>query len=208
MSDVNLFSPSRKESYGERSLTIVDRFGIYLSRREILRNLPGHTQLSALDLGCGYHATHLRAIYSSLSSGVGIDVRVSDECKRIPRLKFLEGDIESLLSTLSGAEFDVVLLISVLEHLTETIHVLAECHRVMRPGAVLLINVPTWRGKTLLEFSAFRLGKSPACEMDDHKMYFDKRDLWPVLVKAGFKPSRIRLNYHKFGLNLFSVVTK
>ena len=44
--------------------------------------------------------------------------------------------------------------------------------------------------------------------MEDHKMYFDKRDLWPLLVKAGFLPSRIKaLRYHKFGLNLFSRCT-
>ena len=48
-------------------------------------------------------------------------------------------------------------------------------------------------------------GLSPQVEMDDHKMYYDKRDLWPVLVKAGFSPSRIALRYHKFGLNLFAV---
>ena len=34
-------------------------------------------------------------------------------------------------------------------------------------------------------------------------MYYDKRDLWPMLVRAGFRPSQIRLRYHKFGLNLF-----
>ncbi|PYI71527.1 MAG: hypothetical protein DMF08_08255 [Verrucomicrobia bacterium] len=45
-------------------------------------------------------------------------------------------------------------------------------------------------------------------EIDDHKMYYDKRDLWPMLVRAGFKPSQIRLRYHKFGLNLFAAATK
>jgi hypothetical protein len=40
--------------------------------------------------------------------------------------------------------------------------------------------------------------------MDDHKMYYDKRDLWPLLVKAGFRPHDIRLRYHKLGLNLFA----
>jgi len=72
----------------------------------------------------------------------------------------------------------------------------------------LLINVPTWRGKFFLEFSAFRLALSPKVEMDDHKMYYDKRDLWPLLVRVGFRPSRIALNYHKFGLNLFAAAVK
>ena len=73
---------------------------------------------------------------------------------------------------------------------------------------MLLANVPTWWGKAFLELSAFRLGTSPPEEMDDHKMYYDKRDLWPLLVRAGFRPSRIRLRYHKFGLNLFAVARR
>jgi hypothetical protein len=44
--------------------------------------------------------------------------------------------------------------------------------------------------------------------MDEHKMYYDKRDLWPLLVKAGFLPSKISMRYHKFGLNLFAVAKK
>ena len=198
----------RVKSYGESDLTLVDRFGVYLSRRQILSNLPARSRLVVLDLGCGYHAAHLRALYPYLASGVGIDVRISDDCKRIPQLEFIEATIGSALPTLSEGEFDLVLLISVLEHLPDPLQVLRECHRVMRHEAVLMINVPTWRGKTFLEFSAFRLGTSPPCEMDDHRMYYDVRDLWPILIQAGFKPSRIRLRYHKFGLNLFGVLRK
>ena len=48
----------------------------------------------------------------------------------------------------------------------------------------LFVNVPSWWGKTALEFSAFRLGLSPAEEMNDHRRYYDPRDLWPKLVEA------------------------
>ena len=41
--------------------------------------------------------------------------------------------------------------------------------------------------------------------MDDHKAYYDPRDLWPMLVEAGFKPSKITCFRHKFGLNTFAV---
>ena len=56
--------------------------------------------------------------------------------------------------------------------------------------------------------AAFRLGLSPKIEIDDHKMYYGKRDLWPILVQSGFKPSQIQLRYHKFGLNLFAAARK
>ena len=36
-------------------------------------------------------------------------------------------------------------------------------------------------------------------------MYYDVRDLWPLLVAAGFRPSQIDCFSHKFGLNTFAV---
>ena len=39
-------------------------------------------------------------------------------------------------------------------------------------------------------------------------MYYDKRDLWPLLVRAGFRPRLIRLRYHKWGFNLFAVAQR
>ena len=82
---------------------------------------------------------------------------------------------------------------------------LREFHRITRPGGICLFNVPSWRGKRFLEFSAFRLGLSPTSEMNDHKMYYDPRDLWPLLVRAGFLPHAIRTFRHKLGLNTFAV---
>jgi hypothetical protein len=92
----------------------------------------------------------------------------------------------------------------VLEHLWDPLAMLRELHRVTAAGGVCLVNVPSWQGKRFLEFSAFRLGLSPAEEMDDHKRYYDPRDLWPLLVSAGFVPHAITCHRHKFGLNTFA----
>jgi hypothetical protein len=73
------------------------------------------------------------------------------------------------------------------------------------PGGVALINVPNWRGRIALETAAFRLGVSPAEEMDDHKAYYDPRDLWPMLVAAGFRPRQLSVRRHKLTLNTFAV---
>jgi 2-polyprenyl-3-methyl-5-hydroxy-6-metoxy-1,4-benzoquinol methylase len=103
---------------------------------------------------------------------------------------------------------DVVMLISVLEHLTDPQSVIQSAWRLLRRSGLLLVNVPTWSGKRFLELSAFRFGFSSKVEIDDHKMYYDKRELWPMLVRAGFRPSKIRLRYYKFGLNLFASARK
>ena len=161
-----------------------------------------------LELGCGFRATHLVTLEARLKHGVGVDFQIAPELHAREKFTFYEGTIEETLPRLAGKTFHAILLISVLEHLADPLLVLQAAAAMLKPSGVLLINVPTWLGKSFLEFSAFRLGLSPKMEMDDHKMYYDKRDLWPLLVRAGFKPSQIKLRYHKFGLNLFAVARR
>ncbi|MFH1227535.1 MAG: methyltransferase domain-containing protein [Planctomycetota bacterium] len=199
---------SNRDSYGQHKLSWVDRFGVFLSLRAIVKRLPKGDSLEVMDLGCGYRARLLVALQNRLKNGVGVDFQICPELKNNPRLTFMESSIEQAVLKLADASFDVIFFISVLEHLWDPAEILKQCHRLLKPGGILLVNVPTWRGKFFLELAAFKLGVSPKLEMDDHKMYYDKRDLWPLLVKAGFKPSLIALNYHKFGLNLFATVRK
>jgi 2-polyprenyl-3-methyl-5-hydroxy-6-metoxy-1,4-benzoquinol methylase len=194
-----------QESYGQKKLTFVDRLGVWLSQRAISRELPNRSDLEVLELGCGFRAVQLVALSPRLKHGTGVDLRLAPELAHLPGFTFHQGTIEQTLPKVAGQTYDAVLLISVLEHLREPLMVLEAVRALLKPSGVLLINVPTWRGKVFLEFSAFRLGLSPRLEMDDHKMYYDKRDLWPLLVRAGFKPSLIKLRYHKIGLNLFAV---
>jgi len=198
--------PATREPFGSEHLTVVDKFGVWLSQRAIRKYLPQREALDVLELGCGLNASNLVALQPRLRSGYGIDFKISERAKRTERLRFGEGPLEAATVELAPQSFDAILFISVLEHLADPLPTLLGCRRWLRPDGVLLVNVPTWRGKTFLEFSAFRLGLSPKAEMDDHKMYYDKRDLWPLLVKAGFPPSAIHMHYHKFGLNLFAVV--
>ena len=196
------------QSYGQGKLTVVDRLGVWLSRRAILKELPGRADLEVLELGCGFRATQLLALAPRLKRGVGVDFKIAPDLAGLGKFTFYESTIEEALFRLEGERFDAILLISVLEHLPDPLRVLDASRKLLKTSGVMLINVPTWRGKSYLEFSAFRLGLSPKVEMDDHKTYYDKRDLWPLLVQAGFKASLIKLRYHKFGLNLFAVARR
>jgi len=198
----------REESYLQHGNSFLDRLRNRLVQREILKRLPKQDGLRVLDLGCGYHASCLKAIGERLAVGVGVDFQVSEESRHHPGLSFVTSSIEDALPELPSEAFDVVLFISVLEHVCDAVRCLSQCHRVLKPGGRLLVNVPTWYAKPVLETSAFRFGASPACEMDDHKMYYSKRDLWPLLVRSGFKPSRVRMRYRKLWMILFATAIK
>ena len=201
-------SASREQSYLENGSTFVDRLRTRLVLRSVLSRIPSIKGLRVLDLGCGYNATFLNALGPRLAEGVGIDSRVSEASQRNPKLRFALGTIESELPKQPDESFDVVLFISVLEHVWTPEIWLGHCHRVLRQSGILFVHVPTWYAKPVLEVSAFKFGTSPACEMDDHKMYYSKRDLWPMLVKAGFKPSRIRMKYTGAWMTLLSTAEK
>jgi SAM-dependent methyltransferase len=196
----------RATSFGERGdTTPVDRFGVWLSKRQIQRRVGALAGLDVADVGCGFEATFMRLVLAEVGTATLLDVSLADDLKSHPKITAIEGYLPAAMEQVPDASLDVVLCMSVVEHLWEPDATLAHFARVLRPGGVCAINVPSWRGKTALEFSAFRLGTSPFDEMDDHKTYYDPRDLWPLLVRAGFRPHLIRCFTHKFGLNTFAV---
>jgi SAM-dependent methyltransferase len=195
----------RARSFGQDGqLTVVDRFGIWLSGRAIRRHVKSFTGLAVGDFGCGYEARFMRTVLPDVSAAVLVDVALAPDLVADDRVRAIEGTLPDALDALEDTSLDVVLCISALEHLSEPDSALRSFRRVLRPGGICLINVPSWRGKRFLELSAFRLHLSPAAEMDDHKRYYDPRDLWPMLVAAGFLPSGITCHRHKFGLNTFA----
>lgn len=202
-------SETRKRSFGEdHKLTAVDRFGIWLSSRQIQRHAGDLAGRRLADVGCGYHATFARTLLPTLGRLVLVDVSLAPELKTLERVEALEGALPEVLAPLAPESLDVIVCNSVIEHLADPLATLVEFRRLLAPGGVALLNVPSWRGKRYLELSAFRLGLSPAEEMDDHKMYYDPPQLWPLLVAAGFRPRMIRCFRHKFGLNTFAVCRK
>jgi len=196
----------RRKSYGEAyNPTPVDRFGVWLSSRQIHRYVADFHGKRIGDFGCGYQAAFVRTVLDRVASAVLTDVSLSPDLLVHPKVTVLPGPLPDNLAQLPSASLDVILCISVLEHLWEPTQVIREFHRLLAPGGVCLVNVPSWRGKRFLEYSAFRLGLSPTDEMNDHKNYYDVKDLWPLLVRGGFQPSGIRCFQHKFGMNTFAI---
>lgn len=201
--------PMRNKSFGEEyELSFVDHLGIWLSNRKALKIIKNCKEKPiVLDIGCGFHAYLLNSYANLFKKGYGIDISVTN--KQINQnITLINGPIESSIAGFSEGSINIILMISVLEHLSDPLQVLNQCYYVLNQEGQLLINIPTWRGKKILEFLAFSLKLSPKEEMNDHKMYYDIRDIWPLLVKSGFKPSEISLHYYKLGLNLFCICKK
>jgi 2-polyprenyl-3-methyl-5-hydroxy-6-metoxy-1,4-benzoquinol methylase len=210
MSNTNtplLNQPERKEAYGASSWkeTVVDRFGVWLSGHEIRRWVKNFSQLRVADIGCGHRATFTSSILNKVQSAVLVDITLSPALKVHPKVTALEGYLPQVLNAVESESQDLVMCISVLEHVWDPLATLKELRRILAPGGTCLLSVPTWRGKWFLEFSAFQLKTSPAEEMDDHKMYYDFPDFWPLLVQARFLPHQIRCYRYKFGIGLFGV---
>ena len=191
--------------YGQRErLTVIDRFGVWLSARRVHREVRSFDGVRLGDFGCGFDARIARSLLPRVASATLVDVALADDLKADPRVTTIEGLLPAALAGIDDASMDVALCLSVLEHLDEPLDTLRELRRLLAPGGMCLVNVPNWRGKRYLELSAFRLGLGSDL-VDEHKTYYDPKDLWPLLVHAGYLPSEIRCFRHKFGLNTFAV---
>ena len=98
-------------------------------------------------------------------------------------------------------------MLAVLEHLDEPIKILREVERVLRPRGRLLLTVPSWYAKPVLEFLAFRLGIINKDEITDHKTYYNKKDLFDLVSQlSNMEPERHE--YFQIVFNNFMVCRK
>jgi SAM-dependent methyltransferase len=206
-SDVgSALTETRTTPYSYEALPLIGKLSLMLSHRLVLANLvPG----TWLDLLCGHRAILQRenAADARIRGFYALDVTL-DPSLADRRFHLTESLVDRTLPYRDGV-FDNVTLINGLEHLWFPQDVLGECNRILRPGGVLQVIVPTWFGKPFLEFLAFRIGNPQACiEMDDHKLYYDERTLWPMLVRAGFVPRHIHMRRVKLFCSLYAIAKK
>lgn len=200
----------RTSSFGQgHQLSVVDRVGRWLSTRR-MRRLMGHVEgRRVADVGCGYDAALATALFGKARHVTLVDIAVDPALTGVlPELSVIEGYLPQVLAAIPDATVDVVICNNVLEHLWKPTETVAQIRRLLAPGGIAVVNVPSWRGKTFLELAAFRLHLAPKCEMDDHKAYYDPRELWRLLVESGFLPSEITCRRHKLGLNTIAAARK
>ncbi|MDD5082498.1 MAG: class I SAM-dependent methyltransferase [Dehalococcoidales bacterium] len=116
-----------------------------LNRYDITERLaPGGVSL--LDIGCGDGELlcRLKDKYQELW---GIDIaepRIDRIKKRLEQDCKIHVRVEDTNEKLNFADssFDTITVVSVLEHVFDPYHLIRECHRLLRPGGTLIVQVP------------------------------------------------------------------
>lgn len=195
---------SRKRSFGQDGESVLDRIIKILRFSRIKRNIPPQSRI--LDLGCGFRGDFLAAISNHIKSGLGIDMSVSSEAAA-DNIKLKTGIVDKILDVKSDS-VDVVTSMALIEHLDDPKTFLAESHRVLKRGGILLLTTPSMKSKPILELLAFRLKVISAVEIADHKRYYSKETLEKALVGAGFDKSKVSVLTFQLGNNLFGRAEK
>ena len=177
-------------------------------RRSVHRRIGSIEGTRLGDFGSGYDARLVRDALPRIAHATVIDLALADDLKNNPKVTAIEGELPDIVAKVDDESLDVVLCVSVLEHVVDDNRLLEECRRVLAPGGRLLVHVPSWRGKRILELAAFRLGMSPADEMNDHKRYYDPQELWPKARAAGFMPERMRCFHHQLGCSTMLIARR
>src|SRR5262249_50809761 len=110
----------RERAYGENyQPTVIDRFGVWLSARQIRRYAGSLAGKKIGDFGCGYQAAFVRTVLPEINQAVLVDSALAPDLKGSSRITAIEGTLPGALEQVASASLDVVLCISVLEHLWE-----------------------------------------------------------------------------------------
>lgn len=191
----------------EHAPSPVDRLGRWLSTIRMRRLLGPVAGKRTADIGCGHDGALARSLFEGAGSTLLVDVALNAQLADFG-FECREGYLPQVLTDIADESLDAIICNNVIEHLDQPEDTLRHLFRLTAPSGVCVINVPSWRGKRFLELAAFRLGMAPAEEMNDHRTYYDPKDLWPLLVRAGFRPSELTVRRHKGSLNTIAACRK
>jgi len=160
-----------------------------------------------LDLGCGLETAFLDFAADRIAFGAGVDDQVEDSkadgiCGRWQKVR---ADLRTPLPFPAG-KFDHVVLLAVLEHLTEPEPILREAFRVLAPGGTFILTWPSSMVDPILHvLHGFHM-ISDEMESDEHQKRIPVAALQQMLLRIGF--TRFFHRRFELGLNNLLVATK
>lgn len=159
--------------------------------------------INLLDVGCGVYPHLLFKVKNKITKGIGIDKEIPEN-NSVENIEFIKSTIIDSLQ-IKSESVDVVTMLAVLEHFNHPRKIIGECMRVLRESGFLIVTVPSYYSRPLLNILA-RIGISSKEEIYDHKSWFKKEELEEAVQENGFKI--IESFYYNFGLNILMVCKK
>ncbi len=164
--------------------------------------------LALLDVGSNrgsFARAFLDAAPSSHLTAVEPDERVAASCAGLPRTQLIQERIENV--ALESRRFDIVHSCHTIEHLIHPAHTLADHHRSLKDGGILVLDAPNtallasddiveewFIDKHLYHFSArtlTRMIEAAGFTIIEHPDPKDRTNLLFVARKNGIKPSHV-----------------
>jgi SAM-dependent methyltransferase len=123
--------------------------------------------------------------------GISIDPRERSETERSVGCPVLFPD-EAAAEWVGWA--DVVTLMNVLEHVDDPLALLGQLKRVLKPGGLLVIDVPN---NAVVSLRGGMLGRWPELDLGEHINHFVPGTLDGLLARAGFAPVKRLFGLYK-----------
>ena len=155
------------------------------------------------DLGCGLETAFLDYAADHIAYGAGVDDQLREDAQS--RWERVRSDLRAPLPFPAG-HFDHVVMLAVLEHLTEPELVLREAHRMLAPGGSLIMTWPAAFVDPILGVMRGLRLISDEMESDEHQKRIPVETLRHMLEKIGFR--NFLQERFEFGLNNLMVATK
>lgn len=175
------------------------RVSSYTSTRpDVLALLPSHAS-RVLDVGCsnGTLGSEVKRVFDANVVGIEIDPGFASEAAgRLDRV--ICDDALGAMDKLRGERFDCVVCADVLEHLVDPEAVLTALHRVLAPGAGVVVSLPNVRFYDTFVQLGIR-GRWPERERGvhdrTHLRWFTDANARAMFARSGFRILSSRANY-------------
>jgi 2-polyprenyl-3-methyl-5-hydroxy-6-metoxy-1,4-benzoquinol methylase len=161
------------------------RGGLYTDILNILDGLTPGRRL--LEVGCGT-GDFLSFSQDHGFAGIGTEPALDAAQRAVLKgLTVHTMTLDAFVNQTSTAEFDVVVMLNVLEHVPDPVKTIQECRQLLVPGGILCIRVPN----DFSEIQASAREKTGAAPwwiaVPDHINYFNFASLAQTLERLGFE---------------------
>ncbi len=155
-----------------------------------------------VDLGCDEEMVLVKRQMGRMKKVYGLDIVAKPQ--KFANVEIRHADLTQKLP-LPDHVADAVTMLAVLEHLPHPERTIKEITRILKPGGVLLITVPSPAGKPILDVMS-KIGLVRDEMIEQHETYFTPHLLRKIVKSAGLQVAQV--GYWELGVNIFLKAVK